>query len=366
MTVKFLDLQKVNGRYSKEFEKVAKDVIETGWYLKGKETELFENNYASFIGTKYAIACGNGLDALTLILMAYINLGIMQPGDEIIVPANTYIASILSISRAGLTPVLVEPNPLTLQIDDRLIQEKITSKTKGVMIVHLYGQNSYTDRIGEICRNNNLKLIEDNAQAQGAFFNGERTGSFGDAAGHSFYPGKNLGALGDAGAVTTNDKQLADSIRALGNYGSEKKYIFEWKGVNSRMDELQATLLNCKLPYLDKDNEKRREIARRYFQELKNNKITLPSTSIGPDNVFHIFPVFSEERNKLQEHLKSKDIETLIHYPVPPHKQQCYKEWNNLSFPITEKIHAQELSLPISPVMTEDEVSYVIDSLNSF
>ena len=364
--VKFLDLEKINAQHSKGIEEAMKRVLDSGWYLKGKETDSFEKNYARYIGTKYAVGCGNGLDALTLILMAYIELGVMKPGDEVIVPANTYIASILSISRAGLKPVLVEPNPDTLQIDDAKIVEALSDKTKALMIVHLYGQNSYTEKVGEICKKHNLKLIEDNAQAHGAVYDGSKTGSIGDAAAHSFYPGKNLGALGDAGAVTTNDYQLAEIIKALGNYGSGKKYVFNMKGLNSRIDELQAAILNVKLPYLDKENERRRKIAKIYFEGIRNPLIKLPKTSKGRDNVFHIFPIFSEYRDRLQNYLSDKGIQTLIHYPIPPHKQKCYPEWNHLSFPITEQIHARELSLPISPVMTHQELDKVIDTINTF
>ena len=364
--VKFLDLEEINAQYSPEIEKAMKDVLNSGWYLKGKQTEEFEKNYADFIGTKYAVGCGNGLDALTLILMAYIEMGVMKPGDEIIVPANTYIASILAISRAGLIPVLVEPSPNTLQIDENAIESAITPKTKGIMIVHLYGQNAYTDKIGKLYKEYNLKLIEDNAQAHGAVFKDKRTGSLGDAAGHSFYPGKNLGALGDAGAITTNDPILAKTVEALGNYGSEKKYVFNMKGLNSRIDELQAAILKVKLPHLDMDNGKRREIAKKYFDGIENPLIKLPGTSLGKDNVFHLFPIFSVYRDQLQKHLQDHGIQTLIHYPIPPHKQKCYPEWNHLSFPITEKIHSQELSLPISPIMSELEVDKVISAVNSF
>lgn len=364
--IKFLDLAKINDRYNSEIEKVVNRVFKSGWYLKGIETDAFEKNYAEYIGTKFAIGCGNGLDALTLILRAYVELGIMKPNDEIIVPANTYIASILAITRAGLKPIPVEPSSRTLQIDENLIENHITDRTKGVMIVHLYGQNSYSEKIGEICSRYNLKLIEDNAQAHGAIYKSKKTGSLGDAAGHSFYPGKNLGALGDAGAVTTNDPLLAGTVRALGNYGSEKKYVFNMQGINSRIDEVQAAILNVKLKYMDSENDYRRKIARRYFEEINNPLIQLPNTSLGHDNVFHIFPIFSEKRDYLQNYLNEKGIQTLIHYPIPPHKQNCYPEWNNLQFPITEKIHSQELSIPISPVITPEEISYVISSLNDW
>lgn len=366
--VKFLDLKKINDRFAHQIKEAIESTVESGWYLKGKETEGFEKNYAEFIGTEYAIACGNGLDALTLILLAYKELGILKDGDEVIVPANTYIASILAITRAGLTPILVEPDPATLQLDPNLIEGNVGDKTKAILLVHLYGQNAYTGKIGEICRKHNLKLIEDNAQAHGAKFKGRRTGSLGDAAGHSFYPGKNLGALGDAGAVTTNDPKLAETVRALGNYGSEKKYVFNMKGLNSRIDELQAAILNVKLPMVDADNKRRRDIAKRYMAEIKNPQIGLPNYSMEEDNVFHIFPVFvnPEERGSFQEFLKEKGIETLIHYPIPPHKQLAYKEWNDKEFPITESIHASEVSIPISPVMTDEEVTRVIATLNSF
>lgn len=364
--VRFLDLQKINARFSPQIEEAVARVVKSGWYLRGKATDDFEKNYARFIGSTFCVGCGNGLDALTLILKGYGELGFMKPGDEIIVPANTYIASILAITRAGLTPVLVEPDPDTLQIDDKKIEEKITPKTKGVMIVHLYGQNAYTEKIGEICSRYGLKLIEDNAQAQGALFQGCRTGSLGDAAAHSFYPGKNLGALGDAGAVTTNDSELAQIIRSLGNYGSEKKYVFAYQGLNSRIDEVQAAILDVKLKYLDEDNARRREIAEIYKNNIVNPEILLPKVSYGTDNVFHIFPVFSNKRNSLQDYLKQKGIETLIHYPIPPHKQKCFSDWKNLSLPITERIHDTELSLPISPVMTDAEVDLVIEAVNSF
>lgn len=370
----FLDLQKINGRIEKELTEAIKRVVDSGWYLKGNETRKFEESYADFIGTKYAIGCGNGLDALTLILMAYIEMGVMKPGDEVIVPANTYIASILAITRAGLKPVLVEPNPDTLQIDDAKIEACISPKTKAVMIVHLYGQCAYTEKIEEICKKYNLKLIEDNAQAHGCKFIGEGTerksgkftGSLGDAAGHSFYPGKNLGALGDGGAVTTDDPVLEKIIRALGNYGSEQKYIFEMQGMNSRLDEIQAAVLNVKLPYLKRDNEYRREVAKRYMREIENPLVRLPKVSLKEDNVFHIFPVFTEEREKLQIHLASKDIQTLIHYPIPPNRQKCYSEFHHLSLPVTDYIHKTELSLPISPVISNREIKDVIDAVNSY
>ena len=364
--IKFLDLNKINNRYKEGIEASISRVLDSGWYLRGNETEKFEKAYSQYIGSRSTIGTGNGLDALTLILKAYIERGDFNQGDEIIVPANTYIASILAISRAGLVPVPVEPSFETLQINENLIENKINPKTKGLMIVHLYGQCAYTEKIGELSRKYGLKIIEDNAQAQGAVYMERKTGSLGDAAAHSFYPGKNLGALGDAGAVTTNDSSLAEIVRALGNYGSERKYVFNMKGVNSRIDELQAAVLNYKLSFLDADNDIRRKIADRYLSEIKNPFVTLPGVSKGKDNVFHIFPIFAEKRDLLQQYLADNNIETLIHYPIPPHKQKCYPELNGLTLPVTERIHAQELSLPISPVMTEEEVNKVISTVSAW
>ena len=362
--IKFLDLKKVNDLHGREIADAIKETIKSGWYLHGSKTEEFEKSYSRYIGTNYTVGCANGLDALTLIFRAYIEMGIMKPGDEVIVPANTYIASILAITENGLVPVLVEPDPTTLQIDPDRIEEVITPSTKAVMIVHLYGRCAYDEKIAEVCRKYNLKLIEDNAQAHGCEYKGRKTGSLGDAAGHSFYPGKNLGALGDAGAVTTDDQALANTIRSLGNYGSEKKYIFKYKGRNSRIDELQAAALSVKLKYLDKDNERRKEIAKKYYEGIQNDNVNIPPTLDYKANVFHIFPVFTKNREKLQQYLSENGIETLIHYPVAPHRQVCYMEWNSLSLPITEKIHDEELSLPISPAMTDEEVSKVIHAIN--
>lgn len=364
--IKFLDLEKITAHYGEEITAAINRAVRSGWYLHGKETDQFEREYADYIGTKHAIGCGNGLDALYLILRAYIEMGVMQPGDEIIVPANTYIASILAITRNGLIPILAEPEKDTCEISPDEIEKAISQKTKGVMIVHLYGQCAYSERIGDICRKHNLKLIEDNAQAHGCLFNGRRTGSLGDAAGHSFYPGKNLGALGDGGAVTTSDETLAATIRSLANYGSEKKYVFRYQGINSRLDEIQASALRVKLRHLDDDNTRRKEIARRYIGGIANPLVKLPSVSDYDSNVFHIFPVFTLQRDNLQHYLKENGIETLIHYPIPPHKQECYKEWNSLSLPITEKIHATELSLPISPCMTDEECDRIINAINNW
>ena len=366
MQVPFLSLKDVTDKYKEEIHEAALRVIDSGWYLQGNENEKFENDYANYIGTKYCVGCANGLDALVWIFRAYIELGVMKPGDEVIVPANTYIATILAITENGLVPVLVEPNINTYQIDDSLIEAKITDKTKAITIVHLYGQCAYTDKIGELCKKYNLKLIEDNAQAHGCIFNGKKTGSIGDAAGHSFYPGKNLGALGDAGAVTTNDEKLANAIRSLANYGSQKKYVFQYCGHNSRLDEIQAAILDVKLKHLDEDIVLRKAVAKKYIEGIKNPKIVLPKIADWNQHVFHLFPILYERRDELQKYLESNGIGTNIHYPIPPHKQECYKEWNSICLPVTEKIHAQELSLPMSPCLTDDQVKYVINTINNW
>lgn len=364
--IKFLDLKKVTQQYESEIKDAVNRVIESGWYLQGQENERFENNYAQYIGSRYCIGVANGLDALRLILRGYIEMGIMHEGDEIIVPANTYIASILAITDNRLKPVLVEPSIDTFQIDDSLIEEAITPRTRGIMIVHLYGQCAYTDKIGEICKRHDLKLIEDNAQAHGCLFNGQKTGSIGDAGGHSFYPGKNLGAFGDAGAITTDDENLAKLVRTLANYGSSEKYVFDYQGLNSRLDEIQAAILDVKLRYLDQDTQRRKDVARYYMENIKHPDIILPIVKDWSAHVFHLFPILSKKRDKLQEYLKSTGIQTLIHYPIPPHLQKCYKCYNNLSFPITEKIHAKILSLPISPVISTEEKDQVVGIINQY
>lgn len=375
--INYLELKKITALHAAEIQQTVDRVVEGGWYLQGEATSAFERHYAQYIGTSHCVGCGNGLDALTLILRAYIEMGVMQPGDEVIVPANTYIASILAITENILKAVLVEPRLDTLQIDDELIEQAITPRTKAIMIVHLYGRCAYTERIGEICRRHNLKLIEDNAQAHGCRFNGEdkkngkRTGSLGDAAGHSFYPGKNLGALGDAGAVTTDDAELASVVRSLGNYGSSKKYVFDYIGRNSRIDELQAAVLDVKLKYLDEENERRRELAALYINNVSNPQIQLTSHDFHANSVFHILPVLCSRRNDLQQYLLEKGIHTMIHYPIPPHKQQCYKDKSDLllpdgGLPVTERIHEEELSLPCNQAMTDAEVQTVIEALNSF
>lgn len=364
--IKFLDLQKITQKYAGEIHEAVNRVVDSGWYLQGKENEKFEADYAQYIGTKYAIGCANGLDALIWIFRAYVEMGIMKPGDEVIVPANTYIASILAISENGLKPVLVEPSIETYQIDDSKIEAFITERTKAVLIVHLYGQCAYTSKIGEICKKYNLKLVEDNAQAHGCKFNGQKTGSLGDAAGHSFYPGKNLGAFGDAGAVTTDDEELAKVVRAVANYGSQKKYVFKYCGRNSRLDEIQAAVLDVKLVHLDEDVSIRKEVAKYYIEHITNPEIITPIVKDWDAHVFHIFAIRTKKRDELQKYLLNNGVQTIIHYPIPSHKQECYKEWNNLSFPVTEQIHDEELSLPMSPVITEEEVKEVVRLLNSW
>lgn len=360
--IKFLDLYKINEQYRNEIDEKINQVLDSGWYLLGQQDELFEKHFAEFCGTKHCIGCANGLDALNLIIKGF---GFSK-GDEIIVPANTYIASILAISMNEATPVLVEPDINTYNINPDLIEDKITDKTKAIMVVHLYGQAVQMDKIWELAKKYNLKIIEDSAQAHGAYYKNKRVGNLGDASGFSFYPGKNLGCMGDGGCITTNDDKLAEKIRALRNYGSHKKYCNLYKGINSRLDEIQAGILDVKLPYLDKDNQKRRQIAQYYLDNIKNEKIILKKSYNNLANVWHIFPVRTNNRDRLQEHLKENDIQTLIHYPTPPHKQEAYKEWNNLSFPVTEEIHKTILSLPISPVMTDEEIKKVVEVINAF
>ncbi|MGU3374196.1 DegT/DnrJ/EryC1/StrS family aminotransferase [Chryseobacterium sp. M5A1_1a] len=365
--IKFLDLQKVNLNYQQEIEEALLQTFRSGWYLQGEKNKSFETNLAQYIGTKHAIGVANGLDALRLILRAYIELGIMKAGDEIIVPSNTYIASILAVSDNGLVPVLVEPELNTYNIDISKIEEKITSKTKGLLIVHLQGRVVFSEQLKEIAEKHSLKIIEDNAQAIGAEWNDVKSGNLGDAAGFSFYPGKNLGALGDAGAMTTNDDDLAKTIRALANYGSNQKYVNIYKGLNSRLDELQAAVLDVKLKHIDEENNTRRIIAKRFIEEIKNPNIILPE---NPENeaehVWHVFVIRTTKRDELQAYLTEQGIQTIIHYPIPPHHQEAYKEWNELSFPISEKIHAEVLSLPISSVLEEEEIQMIIKTVNNF
>lgn len=364
--VKLLDLQAITMMHGDEYKEAVNRVVESGWYLQGAENKRFEQDYANYIGSSDCVAVANGLDALYLIMRAYKEMGVFNDGDEIIVPANTYIATIIGITRNKLVPVLVEPTFDNLEIDIDKIEASITPKTKGIMIVHLYGRIAYNDKLGTLCKKYNLKLMEDCAQSQGCSWNGVKTGALGDAAAHSFYPGKNLGAFGDAGAVTTSDSELASVIRAIANYGSQKKYVFKYVGMNSRMSELDAAVLDVKLKYLDEDNSARQKLASYYYDNIKNPLITLPSRIADENNVYHQFPIFCETRDRLQEYLKDNGIQTLIHYPIPPHKQECYKDWNNLVFPITERIHDQELSIPMNQVLSMDDARIVVDILNSY
>ena len=397
MNIPFLSLHDVTAKYKDEIHEAVLRVVDSGWYLQGKENEQFEQHYAEYIGTKHCIGCANGLDALIWIFRAYIELGVMKHGDEVIVPANTYIATILAITENGLVPVLVEPRKDTLQIDDSLIEERITERTKAICIVHLYGRLAYTEKIGELCKKYNLKLIEDNAQAHGCTMPiansqspiaSKRTGSLGDAAGHSFYPGKNLGALGDGGAVTTDDDELATAIRALANYGSQKKYVFKYTGRNSRLDEIQAAVLDVKLRHLDEDLKARQTIAAYYYDNINNPLITLPKRLPDTENVYHLFPILVTStsplgdcgdssglcgagslRDRLQTYLAENGVGTVIHYPIPPHLQECY---NNSPFrgmgglPITEMLADCELSLPMSPTMTIEEAKEVVRLINNW
>jgi len=364
--IKFLDLQKINAQYEQELKIAANRVIDSGWYLMGKELETFEQSYATLCNVEFALGVANGLDALRLIFKGYIESGIMTKGDEVIVPANTYIASVIAITDNDLIPVFVEPNLETYNLDSNKIEAAITDKTKAILTVHLYGQNSIDDQMLEICSKHDLKLIEDGAQSHGAKWNDKISGGIGDAAGHSFYPGKNLGAIGDAGAVTTNDKDLARTISALRNYGSEKKYENIYKGLNSRLDEIQAAFLNVKLKYIQDDIDSRRKVANYYLNNIKNDNIILPTIIEEQAHVWHLFVIRTENRNRLQEYLLDNGIQTLIHYPIPIHKQQAYVEFHNLSLPITEKIHNEVLSLPLSSVMIKKDIDRVIKILNEY
>lgn len=370
--IKYLSLKDINAPYEEDIKKAISEVVESGWYLQGKATRTFEEHYADYIGTSHCISCGNGLDALKLMLKGEIILGKLSKGDEILVPANTYIATILAITSVGLTPILIEPDMETLQMDDSLIEEHISPQTHAILTVHLYGKCSITQKMLDICQKHHLLLFEDNAQAHGCTYQGRRTGSLGEAAAHSFYPGKNLGALGDAGAVTTNNDKLAQVVRALGNYGSQKKYVFDYQGQNSRMGEIQAAILDVKLAHLDETNDKRQTLAQLYLEYLdssvKENKMRIPQKMYQPreSNVVHIFPILCYKRDELQQYLRQNGIETLIHYPIPPHQQKCYAEWNQLSFPITEKIHREELSLPCNQSLTEVDIKRIAELINRF
>ncbi|MBR4390560.1 MAG: DegT/DnrJ/EryC1/StrS family aminotransferase [Bacteroidales bacterium] len=368
--ISFLSLKDITATYNDEIHRAIRRVVDSGWYLQGEENAAFEHNYAEYIGTKHCVGVANGLDALIWILRAYKELGVMQDGDEVIVPANTYIASILAITENNLVPVLVEPGYETLEIDDALIESKISSKTKAIMVVHLYGRCAYTKKIGELCEKYHLKLIEDNAQAHGCRFDERRTGSLGDAAGHSFYPGKNLGALGDGGAVTTNDSELVECIRSLANYGSTKKYVFKYCGRNSRLDEIQAAVLNVKLHHLDEDNRLRQQVAAYYYNQINNPLVSLPKRIPDNNNVYHLFPILCKHRDELQRHLTDNGVQTLIHYPIPSHKQECYlKNGLKLSsdpLPITEVLANTELSIPMSPCLNMEDLQYIVRVINLF
>lgn len=360
--IKFLDLHKINERFRGEIDSRIKSVLDSGWYLQGKENDKFSKNFAAYCGVKHALGVANGLDALNLIIRGY-GWGV---GDEIIVPANTFIATILAISENGCVPVLVEPDILTYNIDPDRIESAITPRTKAIFVVHLYGQTVQMEKIWQIARKYDLKVVEDAAQAHGAMYMGRRTGSLGDAAGFSFYPGKNLGALGDAGGMTTNDSELYERCKAIANYGSDRKYHHIYKGVNSRLDEIQAAILDVKLSHLDDDNARRRSIAARYRSEIKNPLVILPQTYDEAAHVWHIFAVRTMDRNALVRHLENLDIQTNIHYPTPPHLQGAYSEWSDRSYPVTEQIHREVVSLPMSPVMTDKEVDAVIDAVNGY
>lgn len=364
--IPFLDLKKVNERYQSDIEQAVLRVARSGWYILGEEVKQFETLFADHCQVKHCVGVGNGLEAIKLILCAYKELGVMSNGDEVIVAANTYIASILAISESGLIPVLVEPDIRTYNIDPKKIEEKITPKTKAILPVHLYGLCCPMDEINEIVQKYNLKVIDDAAQAHGALYNGLPVGGLCDATAFSFYPTKNLGALGDGGAITTNDNQLAEVIRALANYGTEVRYINKYRGFNSRLDEIQAAILSAKLQYLRGDTTYRQELATKYLNEVTNDQITLPLVDIISKHAFHMFVICCPRRDELQKYLMDRGIQTQIHYPLPPHKQEAYKEWNDLSFPITEKIHQQVLSLPLNVVLTVSETTEVIDCINQF
>lgn len=371
--IPFLSLKDVTALHGAEINEAVSRVVNGGWYLQGAENEKFEKDFSEFIGAKHCVGCANGLDALIWIFRAYIEMGVMQPGDEVIVPANTYIATILAITENGLVPILVEPKPNTLEIDDDLIESHITSKTKAIAIVHLYGRIAYTDKIGELCKKYNLKLVEDCAQSHGCKFeDGRMTGNLGDAAGFSFYPGKNLGALGDGGAMITNDEELAKAVRALANYGSQRKYVFKYAGRNSRLDEVQAAVLDVKLKYLVQDNAHRKTVAHYYYEHIDNPLIALPDLLPDEQNAYHLFPIIVKDgkRDVLHDYLADNGVGTVCHYPIAPHKQECYAKetWNvpQLSLPITERLADEELSIPIGPTITMDEVREIVRLINEF
>ena len=365
--ITYLPLKQITASYEPQITEAMRRVVERGWFLLGEECAAFEREYAAYIGNSHCVACGNGYDALWLILRAYRQMGVLKDGDEVLVPANTFVASVLAITNNNLVPVFVEPDDATYVVGERELRAAVTPRCRAYMMVHLYGQCAYSDAIGDFCRERGIRIIEDNAQAHGCLYRGtRRTGSLGDAAAHSFYPGKNLGSLGDAGAVTTNDDALAAVIASLHNYGSSLKYVHEHVGINSRMDEVQAAVLRVKLRRLDEDNARRRAIALRYINEINNPSVRLPQVVDITAHVFHIFPLMCGERDRLQQHLADSGIQTQIHYPLPPHKQQCYSQWDSLSLPVAERLSAEELSLPLHPLLTDEEVTEIISSVNSF
>lgn len=364
--IPYLPLDKITASFEPQITEALHRVAERGWYIAGEECTLFEEEYAAYIGTKHCIGCGNGYDALWLIFNAYKQAGVLHDGDEVLVPANTFIASVLAVSRNGLKPVFVDPDPSTCLAGEEQITAAITHRTRAVLLVHLYGQNSYTRRIGEICREKGIIIIEDNAQAHGAKYKNRRTGSLGDAAAHSFYPGKNLGALGDGGAITTDDTRIARIIRSLHNYGSEAKYVHTLCGVNSRLDEIQAAILRIKLRRLDADNNRRRALARRFIDEIRHPQITTPALNDEASHVFHIFPLMCTRRDTLQKHLADNGIQTQIHYPIPPHRQACYTEYAATPCPIADKLSQQELSIPCHPLLSDDDATRITDAVNKF
>lgn len=363
--ISFLDLKTINDQYRSEIDLVIKEVLDSGWYIRGQQCEAFEHEFAAYCGTEHCVGVANGLDALILIFRAFKLTGNLQEGDEVIVPANTYIASILAITENKLTPVLVEPNEATFNLDAETVSKHITPKTKAILAVHLYGQLADVVGLSKLCQEYQLLLIEDAAQAHGAELGGKKAGNFGHAAGFSFYPGKNLGAIGDAGAVTTNDADLADLIRQLGNYGSEKKYHNSLQGVNSRLDEIQAAILRVKLKYLDAENAQRSILAKIYTETITHPDIRLPKwNQEGSDHVFHLFVIRSRFRDYLQQHLLENGVQTVIHYPIPPHKQDAYKLFKSHHLPVTEIIHNEVLSLPLSPTLSVYQVETVSSVLN--
>ena len=367
MNIPYLNLQAITSLHGNEIQTAVTEVVGSGWYLQGKRLQTFEQHFSTYIGTRHCVGVANGLDAITLTLRAYIELGMLNEGDEVIVPANTFIATVLAITENRLKPIFIDIKEKTLDIDIEALEKSISKKTKALMLVHLYGRCTYNEHINTFCKDNNLILIEDNAQAHGCIYSQNRkTGSLGNIGCHSFYPGKNLGALGDGGAITTNNDTLAETIRSIANYGFKEKYVAEYQGRNSRLDDIQAAVLDVKLSHLDEDNQRRQAIAHTYYKYIENPKVALPSQLADENNVYHIFPLFTAQRDALQQHLESRGIQTLIHYPIPPHKQTCYRQWNHIHMPVAEKLATQELSIPLHPAMTDEMAKYIIDAINAF